>query len=115
VTPTSIELYLDEDVNVLVGDLLLARGFRCLTTAQAGNLGRQEPEQLEYAINIRRCLLTHNRIDFEALAQEYFGSDRLHFGIIIAVRRPPKEIAHRLLPILKSRTCEEMKNQLIYI
>lgn len=114
-TPTSIELYLDEDVNVLVGDLLLARGFLCLTTAQAGNLGRQDYEQLKYAVNIRRCLLTHNRIDFEALAQEYFGADRFHFGIIIAVRRAPKEIARRLLPILKSRTRDEMQNQLLYI
>jgi uncharacterized protein DUF5615 len=115
VTPPSIELYLDEDVNVLVGVLLLARGFSCLTTAQARNLGRQDYEQLEYAVKVRRCLLTHNRIDFEALAQEYFGADRHHFGIIIAVRRAPKEIVHRLLPILKSRTRDEIQNQLIYI
>ena len=33
-----IELYLDEDVDVLVADLLRARGFVATTTRDAGNL-----------------------------------------------------------------------------
>ena len=35
-----IRLYLDEDVNVLVGDLLNARGFDALTVRDAGQLRR---------------------------------------------------------------------------
>lgn len=31
-----IRLYLDEDVNVLIADLLKARGFDALTTRDAG-------------------------------------------------------------------------------
>ena len=33
-----IEVYLDEDVDVLVADLLRARGFVAITTREAGNL-----------------------------------------------------------------------------
>jgi hypothetical protein len=33
-----IELYLDEDVDVLVADLIRARGFTIVTTRDAGNL-----------------------------------------------------------------------------
>jgi hypothetical protein len=110
-----IELYVDEDVSVLVAELLRARGFVVTTTLEAGKLGCTDREQLEYAINNQLALLTHNRADFERLAQEYFSSEIMHYGIIIAVRRRAGEIARRLLPILNSRTQDETQNQLIYI
>ncbi len=34
-----IELYLDEDVSVLVGARIRARGFSAVSTLEAGNLG----------------------------------------------------------------------------
>ena len=110
-----IKLYLDEDVDVVICDLLQARSFLALTTAQASNLGHSDHEQLQYAVKNQLCLLTHNRADFQELAKEYFDSGRLHFGVIIAVRRPPKEITRRLLTILNSRTRDDVKNQILYI
>lgn len=110
-----IELYLDEDVSVLLAELIRARGFVATTTVKAGNLGCNDREQLEYAITRNQTLLTHNRADFEALAQSFFTSGQMHHGIIIAVRRPPREIVRRLLPILNSRTSDEIQNQLIYV
>ena len=110
-----IELYLDEDVSVLVADLLRARGFVAETTLAAGNLGCKDAEQLEYATNQRKTLLTHNRVDFEHLAQKYFSSGDEHCGIIIAARHPPSEIIQRLLRILNQFTADEMKNQVRYI
>ena len=110
-----IELYLDEDVSVLIADLLRARGFVVTTTLEAGNLGCSDQAQLEYAVNNERGLLTHNRADFGRLAQGYFSSARMHHGIIIAVRRSPKEIVARLLPILNSATSDEIQNQLLYV
>jgi hypothetical protein len=35
-----IELYLDEDVDVLIADLLRARGFKATTTREAGQFGQ---------------------------------------------------------------------------
>jgi uncharacterized protein DUF5615 len=110
-----IELYLDEDVSVLVAELLRARGFIASTTLEAGNLGSTDRKQLEHAVAHRQTLLTHNRADFEALTKDYFSSERKHSGIIIAVRRSPKEIAARLLAILNSTTRDEIENQLLYI
>ena len=110
-----IELYLDEDVGVLLADLLRARGFVVTTTLEANNLGRTDRDQLEYAIKNRLALLTHNLPDFEALAREYFSSEQIHYGIIIAVRRAAGEITKRLLPILNSRTRDEMQNRLLYV
>ena len=110
-----IEIYLDEDVDVLVADLLRARGFVAVTTRDAGNLGTSDSTQLSYAITERKALLTHNRVDFEALARSYFASAQSHFGIIIAVRHPAHEIVRRLLLVLNQVTADEMLDQLRYI
>jgi predicted nuclease of predicted toxin-antitoxin system len=110
-----IRLYLDEDVNVLVADLLKARGFDTLTVRDAGQLQASDEEQLAYAVSQQRALVTHNRGDFEALIQTYFDTGQKHYGVILAVRRPPQEIAQRLLAILNQVTADEMENQVRYI
>ncbi|HKC66063.1 MAG TPA: DUF5615 family PIN-like protein [Pyrinomonadaceae bacterium] len=110
-----IEIYLDEDVSVLVADLLRARGFVAVTTQESGQSGCSDLEQLEYAVTERKALLTHNRADFESLARKYFSKNQTHHGIIIAVRRSPNEIVRRLLTILNQVTADEMENQLRYI
>jgi len=110
-----IKLYLDEDVDVLVAKLLQARGFKAITTQEAGRKGQSDEEQLAYAISQKAAFLTHNRVDFEALAQKYFVEGLTHYGIIIAVRRPPPELGRRLLIILNNVTADEMKDQLRYI
>jgi predicted nuclease of predicted toxin-antitoxin system len=115
VTRLFIELYLDEDVSALVADLVRARGFVASTTHESKQLAGSDAEQLEYATSQQQTLLTHNRADFERLAQQYFSTGRAHCGIIIAVRRTPYEIVQRLLTILNQVTADEMKNQVRYI
>ncbi len=110
-----IELYLDEDVSVLLAELLRSRGFRAVTAREVGQLRREDAEQLAYAVGQGMTLLSHNRTDFEALARQYYESGQSHFGIIVAVRRPPHAIMKRLLIILDSLTADEMQNQVIYI
>jgi len=110
-----IHVYLDEDVDVLVASLIRSRGFDATTAQQAGQLGKSDAEQLEYAVSQRAAILTHNRIDFENLAREYFEQGRIHYGIIVAVRNPYQEIVRRLLAILNSTTADEMENQILYI
>ena len=110
-----IELYLDEDVDVLIADLLRARGFKVATTQEAGQLGNGDEEQLAYAADQEMAFFTHNRVDFERIAEGYFSTSKEHHGIIIGVRRQPYEIARRLLAILNNLTADEMKNQLRYI
>jgi predicted nuclease of predicted toxin-antitoxin system len=110
-----IELYLDEDVNVLVRDLIRAKGFSVTTVRDEGKLQKSDSEQLIYAVNSRKTLVTHNRADFEKLIQEYFNQEKTHYGVIIAVRHPPQEIARRLLKILNNITADEMINQVRYI
>jgi predicted nuclease of predicted toxin-antitoxin system len=110
-----IELYLDEDFAVLVADLMQARGFSAITTHDAGNAGKSDVEQLAYAVSQQYTMLTHNRVDFEQLAEQYAQAGMTHYGIIIAVRRSPFEITNRLLTIVNVVTADEIENQLRYI
>lgn len=45
-----IELYLDENVNILVAKILRARGFKVLTVDEASQKGLSDSEQLKYAV-----------------------------------------------------------------
>ena len=60
-------LYTDEDVSVLVSTLLKSRGLDVTTVPEQATLGKTDSEQLKITNSLGRCLLTHNRVDFERL------------------------------------------------
>lgn len=66
-------VYLDEDVSVLVAVLLQARGFDTTTARDERMLTQPDPAQLIYAVTLERCILTHNRLDYEQLHYEYLS------------------------------------------
>lgn len=100
---------------MLVADLIRARGFSATTTVEAGQRQNDDDAQLGYAVAHNKIFVTHNRADFEHRAQTYFAAGQSHPGIIIAVRRPPYEIAQRLLIILNHVTADEIRDQVRYI
>lgn len=110
-----IELYLDEDVHVLIAELVRSYGFLATTAREENKLGCTDEEQLAHAVRSGKAVLTHNRVDFERLAETYFEEGRTHCGIILAVRRSPYEVARRVARILDQVTAEEMMNQIRYI
>ena len=110
-----IELYLDEDVDVLVRDLVTARGFSVQTTQEAGQRAASDESQLAYCAEHAKTLVSHNRADFEGLDRLYRQEGKKHCGIILAVRRSPYEIAQRLLVILNDVTADEIASQIRYI
>ena len=110
-----IEIYTDEDISAIIAKSVKARGFSVLTTLEAENLGTSDAAQLAFATARKKVLLTHNRVDFEQIAKQYFEQNKDHHGIIIAVRRLPNEITQRLLEILNDATADEMINQIRYI
>src|SRR5438445_4321514 len=96
-----LRVYLDEDVDVLLATLLAARGWDCLTAVQAGNLGWSDEAQLEYTTRERRVLVTHNRVHFENLAVAWWGQQKDHAGIVLAIRRTDTyALARSVLPVL---------------
>jgi hypothetical protein len=107
--------YLDEDVSALVTTLLRVRGLDVTTAREENMLGKPDEAQLAYAVSQGRCVLTHNRGDFELLHADYLTSGKRHSGIIIANRRSPYEVARRVAKLFDTLTADEIEGQLFYI
>ena len=82
----SYRVYLDEDVDVLLSRLLAAQSVDCVTTVEVGRLGRADENQLRFASQEGRIVVTHNRLDYERLAVAWHGV-KAHAGIVLAMRR----------------------------
>ena len=107
-------LYLDEDVSVVAAAILRARGFVAVTARDTGQLGRTDAAQLTFAADAGTILLSHNRVHFERLHREWLEGGRPHAGIIIARRRPPRELAARVGRLLARLPADQFKNQILY-
>ncbi|HEY7676933.1 MAG TPA: DUF5615 family PIN-like protein [Candidatus Methylomirabilis sp.] len=107
-------LYLDEDVSVVAAAILQARGFMAVTARDTGLLGRSDEAQLAFAADGGHILLSHNRVHFERLHREWLGGGRSHAGIIIARRRPPRELAARVGRLLARLPADQFKSQILY-
>lgn len=110
-----IEVYLDENVHVLIAKIIQSHGFNALTAQEAGLKGASDSDQLEFSSKDGRAILTCDRRDFEELASEYFATGKTHAGIIILSDNSPQEIARRTIAVLNNLTADEMRNQIIYI
>jgi predicted nuclease of predicted toxin-antitoxin system len=107
-------LYTDEDMSTLVATLLRSRGFDVTTVPEQAALGKTDSKQLEFANSLGRCILTHNRVDFERLHLQYMEEEKQHCGIIIVPQKNAYEIAQRIGIIASALTANEIMNQLLY-
>lgn len=108
-----VNLYLDEDVNILVATLLHTRNINVITTIESKMLGSSDRIQLEYATNNKLSIVSHNRVDFENLYREYVEGRKEHTGIIVLIRRDVYEMVRRLARF--SLMHENIANQLWYV
>jgi predicted nuclease of predicted toxin-antitoxin system len=111
---TIAALYTDEDMSALVATLLRSRGLNITTVPEQSTLGKTDLEQLEFATSMSRCILTHNRVDFERLHLQYIEENRQHSGIIIVPQKNAYEIAQRIGILVSALTADQIVNQLLY-
>lgn len=110
----SIALYTDEDMSALVATLLKSRGLDVTTAPEQSTLGQTDRQQLEFATALNRCLITHNRVDFERLHLQYIELEIQHSGIIIIPQKNAYEIAQRVAILITSLTPNAIFSQLLY-
>ena len=111
---TFAALYTDEDMSALVATLLRSRGLDVITVPEQATLGKTDSEQLEFATSVGRCILTHNRVDFEWLHLQYIEENRQHSGIIVVPQKNPYEVAQRIGILVSALAVDEISNQLLY-
>lgn len=112
---TFAKVFLDEDVDLIIADILRSHGFEVETAQGAGRKSMSDAEQLTYASDNGMLILTHNRDDYAELVVEWFEAGKEHYGVISAVQRPPNEVVHRLMNFLERFTADQLKNQFLMI
>nr|WP_287684821.1 MULTISPECIES: DUF5615 family PIN-like protein [unclassified Microcystis] len=105
---------MDEDMSALVATLLRSRGLDVTTVPEQSTLGKTDSEQLEFAASLGRCLVTHNRVDFERLHLQFIEEGREHCGIIVVPQKTAYEVVQRVSVLVNTLTVDSINNQLLY-
>lgn len=103
-------LYTDEDISALVATLLRSRGLDITTVPEQATLGKTDSEQLEFAVSIGRCIVTHNRVDFERLHLQFIEEGREHCGIIVVPQKNAYEVAQRVGILVNALTIDSINH-----
>lgn len=109
-------LYFDEDADARLAQALRQRGYDVETTVEAGLLEASDEEQLAYAVNQKRALVTHNIKHFPGEHARWIETGRKHWGIIILVGHSAVGAWLRRMENLLNRfSAEELQNQLLFL
>ena len=107
---SQIKLYADEHIKKRIINSLKSKGFDIISTEEAGNKGKPDIGQLQFAASERRTFLTRDS-DFFSIAQNFE-----HYGIIfITGIEADKEIIRKIVNILEMLDQEDVKGAIIYI
>ena len=110
-----IELFLDEDVHSGLAHALRNRGYNAIHAQELDRKGVSDSDQLLFAIQQERCLLTFNVKDFAILHNQYLKSQQEHWRIIVSKQLSFREMMSRLLHLLQRTAKETMKNNLEFL
>lgn len=110
-----IKLFLDEDVHFGLATILQKRGFDVVHAQALDRKGRSDVEQLNYANEKERCVMTFNVKDYVLLHNEYVLQAKEHWGIIVSKQLPVGEALRRILNLLQGHSQKTMKNRLLFL
>lgn len=115
---SDIRLYVDEDASEhAVVDGLRARGLDIVTTADAGQLGATDVEQLWYGISQARTLYSFNVGDFARLHAEFLATGTDHAGIVVIPdqRYSIGEKMRALAGLMTAVSAKQVLNRMVYL
>ena len=113
-----VRLYFDRHIMARLADDLLSRGYDVLTTEKAGLDTATDEEQLAFATEEGRAILTYNIRDFAPLHRQWPAEGRSHAGIIVSRQLGSRQyglLLQRMLRLLDHFTAEEMTGNLVHL
>lgn len=108
-------LYLDEDVNPMLANILNQRGFSVQTTKGCSMLGQSDEAQLNFAIQKGYIFFTHNIADLSQLAKEYGKRGKEHAGIILAPQWELSSLLRATLRFFQEWAGKNLRNQVVWL
>jgi predicted nuclease of predicted toxin-antitoxin system len=113
-----LRLYLDRHIKKQLAVDLRQRGFDALTTEEVGRDTAPDEDQLAFAANENRAILTFNIRDFAPLHEQWTTAGKPHAGIIVSQQLGSRHygvLLARTLRLLDQLTAEEMRNNLVHL
>ncbi|TLD41406.1 MAG: hypothetical protein JETT_2308 [Candidatus Jettenia ecosi] len=110
-----IRLYRDEDLSDRVAVALRSKRFDAISTHEVNMRGKTDKEQLKYAIEHNRIILTRNIKHFVNLQREYYKQGLPHNGILVTDYLPLKELIRRLTKFLNEKNLSDIRNTLDWL
>ncbi len=105
-----MKLYIDADITRRLARALRERGYDVLSAHEAGNADASDDEQMVFAANQGRALLTCNAGDFTAIFEDYWYTDREHSGVIVSEQLELGEMIRRVTRLLDTVDADDMRN-----
>lgn len=110
-----IKLYLDEDISHTVAEVLRSRGYDVQSAHQVGMKSRTDDEQLDYAIENERTLITFNARHFAPLVKKLHEEGREHFWVVVSNQINLSEMVKLVIEMLKVCKVDNLKNSLVWL
>src|SRR5260370_27094411 len=104
-----IRIYLDENVNFHVRDVLRQRGYDVTHALAEGNVQMSDDQHVRWATAHSRAVVTHDFADFARLHTDFTRRHEHHEGVILVPARPLSELVARLSNHLDSHTPAEQR------
>lgn len=110
-----LKLFLDEDIHTGLSQALRQRGFDVVHAQDLKRKGKSDSEQLAFALQEERCLVTFNVRDFVNLHNQYVEKNQEHWGIIVSRQMAIGETLRRLLKKIGFATQADFKNRIDFL
>ena len=98
-----------------MAETLREDNFDVIHVREVERAGLADSDQLDYAAQNGRAILTHNAKDFVLLATTAFFEEYFHAGIIISPQLQKGELIRQTLNLLHSLSAEEIQNTLRHL
>src|SRR3954453_12996093 len=113
-----VRLYFDRHIIARLADDLRGRGYDVLTTEKAGLDTATDEQQLAFATDAGRAILTFNIRDFAPLHEQWSAAGRSHAGIIVPRQLGSRQygvLLQRMLRLLNHLTAEELTSNIVHL
>lgn len=95
-----MKLYLDEDISPKVSAILRKKRIDAVSAHETGMLEASDEQQLSFAADNGRTMVTRNRDDFITLTVQFFEALKPHKGLIIVPHTIPGSEFGKLASLL---------------
>ncbi len=112
--PSDIKLLIDEDTHLALAEGR-RRGYDAVHVREVERLGKDDIDQLQYAVEQKRSFITFNMGEFVVWHGAFVRSGREHCGVIVSAQKPLGPLLRETLAFLQSHTAAEVRNQLWFL